>query len=1395
MLETQKKDSTTSPDKTVRPSWLISKFIWGWLGSLLLLAVIALSLDVDWAKPKVEEVLTQQLHRKVFLGHLRWRIGLNGLQFLTRSMKIDEFDGDPFMTARGTNLGVSMTHLLAGQLKIKYLQIDHPEIFAIKIKPGAWNFEDLLDDQIEIQLIEVDSGVLHIQDQSKKAATRVPFTIQNLNVKYNWPRRNINLPFYLSMTLPHQDTKQTPAYVRLDGYGQSPDGTLQNTQFKLQLTGKDLRVKSLRHLATIIAEDQNLIKTLNQEDKTNKQALPEVKGQVSLEAQLSGTLTAGFAARVDTKVTDLLISSKDFCDIKTQNLATSGNIAITEKNVDWKDLNFKVGQIELKTNGKLKNWQDKESSYDIDLASNIKDLSNITRTIDLSKVKLDNPKDAYKLIKTATLSGQAFFSFKAMGQGQKYKYLTQLEAGNLPVNEIIAQIAPGAAPYAAMLGVTSNSSIKGHFEMQPGRRILIKDGQLNMPDSVLKIKGVIDLLRDSADLDFDLSELSLKKAWAAALNDPQAREAIYKKFPQIKNRQISIQGIVSAKGHLINNKSGLNVNMASNLKQGGVGLFDRTLNAYGINGQIEILGKKLVLKNIDGKVGTGGRFTFGGNIDGVTTDRQDLDLVFFGNNLAFSHLSNTMELLNVKFPTITENHLTGRVKELSIKLSGNAKKPKIYMSAAPEDIRYRPPGLKRSLKAVSGSFLYENDNVTLQDVGIISRGLRLTTSMRIDNVTGAAALKRLHVKTDGIELSDIDYYLGSTVMPAPVRKQYWDLLKFYSIRNLHGRVYGDMVVVPNKKNDFDLEGVMGCYSVGAVVSRLNIPLERISGIVAASQDELLIQDLSGHARSTQFELDGYVRAYKSKNPNWKTELKAEIAPQEFFDLIPALAEAFGGSKSITISSNGPLGIRAKIDGDMHTNQVSFSAHADSANDLKISAAGLTLNQPPQEEINLDGALTLKEDGINLKSTNLHLGAASLTAQGQWQWGQKYPDQPISLTVLSPNPVPAKILLGLVDPTMDTRKMAGVVDGFFALEGPLRQPKLTGKISLDHISDPDFNISDLSGTAATDDDLARDNPKALTAARLNISRIKIKDMEIKDIGGHLFVHAQDNNEVALPADAPARPPFVAIRDVTARIAGGLVRMDGGMDMEKHQVSMNAFLSKIDMQELAEKLLGASNEISGTMDGQLHLAATGNDAKAMVSTLAGSGDFVIKDGMIARFGQLQTKLTQANLLSQGIFGFNLNNLLQSVVPIRSGEFNEVRSKYQIYKGVLDIQELRYSGDDLRMWGAGTQNLATNQMEMEIAGTIPRVTKSMLGGAFGDLSRSFTVSKLLHQVTFGTLENLPPLPIIGDIASDKPRTFAFKVNAPATDTKLVTKSIEKSFKWLPNKQAASAHPVPGL
>ncbi len=57
------------------------------------------------------------------------------------------------------------------------------------------------------------------------------------------------------------------------------------------------------------------------------------------------------------------------------------------------------------------------------------------------------------------------------------------------------------------------------------------------------------------------------------------------------------------------------------------------------------------------------------------------------------------------------------------------------------------------------------------------------------------------VKSDGIELGDIDYYLSSPVMPASLRKSYRDLLATYKIKNLHGKIYGDVVVVPKPDDD------------------------------------------------------------------------------------------------------------------------------------------------------------------------------------------------------------------------------------------------------------------------------------------------------------------------------------------------------------------------------------------------------------------------------------------------------------------------------------------------------------------------------------------------------------------------------------------------------------------
>ncbi len=1385
MIETRQPEEKITKEALMRPRWLIVRFLLGWIFSLAILFILALMIDIDWMKPRLEAAIGDNLHRSVKLGHLRWHFGLNGVTVLTRTLKIDELDGDPFILAKSSNIGIAFTPLLEGKLIVKFLQIDHPEIWAVKLKPGAWNFEDLLEPNIDVRFIEVDAGTVHLSDQSKEAISKESLTLNNVDLKLNWPSRGMSSPLYLSFNTDTVNKEKIPGHVRVDGLGRATDKSFERTNYTVKVNATNIQANDLRRFMAVVGDDKRLKEALDPQGQNFS-----VKGMLDFDAEVVGSLTDGFAADIKTQIKDFVLASRDMGKVHTKGVSTEGAVQLTDGLIGWKDLDLSLGPLKIKSNGELRDWKEKKATYSVTAKSQINDLAGLTKHIDITGYK-QNAKPAEQLIqviKTATLSGKAFFDLKLTGNETKSKILSKLRAEGLPVQELVQSLAPGYAPYLAITGIGPHSVVTGVFEALPGRRILIKDGQITVPDSVIKLSGEVDLLKDSYNLTFDADKLSLKKAWLAALNEPKARKQIAMRIRRTNLSTLFVDGLVRASGNVKGNRRSNEANVVAHLTNGGFATADHTLNANGISGDALINGTTLKFKNVQGKVGALGRFTLTGGAVRLFNPGTAIDLALRGTNVNFENLSTIMNLFELNFPAITDQHLTGQVRELVIKLTGHPQGPQVYMSASPADVAYRPPGLTRPIRAVSGNILYEHDNVTLTDVGIISRGMRLTTSVRIEALSTVAALKRVHVKSDGIDIGDIDYYLSSSVLPTPLRLAYKNLLNTYKIKNLHGKIYGDVVVMPKNKKDFNLEGVVGCYSVGATVSSLEVPLERIAGILAASGDELLIQDMSGYARSTHFDLDGYVKNYKSDHPSWKTELRSTIAPQEFLDLVPALTSSMMNGQ-LKIYSAGPLQLRAQIEGNSKKNEIIFSAHADAEDHLKLSVPIFTVNQPAGEELNLDGSMTVTNEGLELHSTNLLLGEAAIKAQGNWIWSS--PDQPVVLTVLSPNPVPAKILVGLIDPSLDTKNLTGTLDGFITLEGPVRHPKLSGKISLDRISNPDFNLFGLTGTISADNTNShKSDPYAVSVAHIDINHLRLQKLSINDLGGLLQIESQETK------DGKVMAPRIAMKEGTARVAGGLLKMDGYVDLEKRLTVFNAQMTQVHMEEVSDRLLGTPGELTGAMDGELHLTASGGGtAKEFIKNLEGTGAFTIKDGIVARFGQLQTKLTQANLLQQGILGFNFNNLMQSVVPVRTGEFNELNGRYSIYQGMLNIKEIRFSGDDLRMWGAGSVNLAANTIDVEIAGTIPRVTKSRLGGVMGDLSRRVTISKLLNAVTFGRLENLPSLPLLGDIASDKPRTFSFTTESNMSDAKQITKSIEKTFKWLPNKQAASAHPVPGL
>lgn len=1349
--------------------------------------------NIDWAKPKIEEVMTQTLHRPVRLGHLRWFFGFNGLTLTTRFVDVKEEDGDPFMKAGGTNIGIAFTPLLSGKVVVKHLKFDHPEFWFVKLKPGGWNFEDLLVDTTEVHFIQVDDGVVHVIDATKDAIVKKPFDVTELDMKFNWPVTGRKLPFYFSMAMPSSNKDKSEDFLRLDGFTTGVEKDLKKTELEMTVSAGDMHTNDLRQVLSIVADkkDQKVLFAGANKGPVKKDSndIADISGLLSFKNSLKGSIKKGFSAELSTRVKSLAIAQSQLGKVKTSEINTEGELTLTDKKISWSDLNFSVGGVSLSSKGDLKNWQEKTSKYDFDVESNIKDLSAITKAIDLSSIKQDKDGKLLKVIKTATASGKAFFKINVTGQSDQAQLLTKLDIEGLPIAKVIKEVAPEALPLLAIIGITEDSRLKGHFESHPGRKLSIKQGAILIPDSIIKLDGELDLLRDSMDVKFDLSEVSLKKVWDKALASAETRKLIEKEITGTNPKNLLVSGFVRSQGNIKRTKKGLDVVLSASLREGGLVLPDKTLVANNVVGKLELKNGVMRLNNVEGKVGNTGRFSLTGQVNKILSPTPQVDMIFYGNNIEFNNLGKVMNLVGLSFPAITEGHLTGRVKELSIKLLGPPKNPNVYLSASPEDIAYRPPGLSRSLRAVSGTILFANDVITLSDVDIVARGMKLTTSLVIEDLTGSARLKNVHVKSDGIDIADIDYYLASTVMPPPLRQQYKDFLNTYKIRNLHGRIYGDLVVEPRPAQDINIEGVIGCYSVGALVGQkgeFELPLERIAGIIAASGDELLIQDLSGNARSTEFQLNGSISNYKSKKPSWKTELRSTISASEFLDLVPRLTEGFAGGK-LKVQSQGPLILKAKIEGDMEKNKVIFSSHSDAKNNFQIITPAITINQPQGEEMNLDGSISTDTKGLTLHNTNLLVGEAALTAQGQFNWtpGQ----ETINITILSPNPVPAKIIVGLVNPSMDTKNMMGSLDGFVALEGPVAHPKLTGKISMDRVSNKDYQLYDLNGSISTDNTSAKD-PYSVSLAKIDIDRLRYHKLNINDVGGMIEVQMQESKD---KSQAPM--PKLLLRDITARLAGGLAKIDGYYDMDTSAVGVNAYLSKIHMEEVVDRVFDSPDEMTGALDGEIHLTTRGVDDKEVLKNLEGTGQIVIEKGIVSRFGQLQNKLTQANFLFQGILGFNLNNLLQSVAPVRSGEFNELTSNFQVYKGALAIKELRFSGDDLRLWGAGTVNLMESNIDLDIAGTLPRVSESFLSGSLGKLSRNITVSGLLSKVTFGRLENLPSLPIIGDIASDKPRAFAFKVQAPAQDAKQISKSIEKTFKFLPNRQAASAHPVPGL
>ena len=457
---------------------------------------------------------------------------------------------------------------------------------------------------------------------------------------------------------------------------------------------------------------------------------------------------------------------------------------MTNELIAWKNLAFKLGGMELKTRGDLKNWQCKDSSYAIDMSAKPVELATLSSALEFSgvgKKEKEEEDQVLKIFKTVSMSGKAFFDVKLTGNRDQAKLLTQLEAEGLPVSQLVDEIAPELAPLFIVYGVGKDAKVKGHFNSSGGRRVSIENGVITIPDSSIKLDGEVDLLRDAIDIKFDLAEFPLKEAQDNALKNEATRKTIATTLSDTNPRNIVVAGFIKATGNIVRTKKATTVTVVSQVHDGAISYNDNSLDTTKINGTVIYKNDIVSINGFKGNIGKGGHFDLAGKVFGLFTKAPYCSIDFAGTGVNFAHLGSVMNVFHLRFPAITEGHLTGTVKSLAIKITGSHNRPKVYFNAVPEDVSYRPPGLTQPLKADSGNIIFDNDTIKLVNVGIRTHNNKLTTTLTIYNLGKQARLRDVHVKSDGIEIGDIDYYLSSSVMPKPVCARpteiYWAPIK------------------------------------------------------------------------------------------------------------------------------------------------------------------------------------------------------------------------------------------------------------------------------------------------------------------------------------------------------------------------------------------------------------------------------------------------------------------------------------------------------------------------------------------------------------------------------------------------------------------------------------------
>lgn len=112
---------------------------------LLILIITPFFINADQFRPRIETALSQELGRKVQLGHISVSLFTGSLSANQISIADDPaFSSQPFLTAKSLSVGIEVRPLIFSRnLRVHSFQFNDPQLQLLRSATGQWNFASL----------------------------------------------------------------------------------------------------------------------------------------------------------------------------------------------------------------------------------------------------------------------------------------------------------------------------------------------------------------------------------------------------------------------------------------------------------------------------------------------------------------------------------------------------------------------------------------------------------------------------------------------------------------------------------------------------------------------------------------------------------------------------------------------------------------------------------------------------------------------------------------------------------------------------------------------------------------------------------------------------------------------------------------------------------------------------------------------------------------------------------------------------------------------------------------------------------------------------------------------------------------------------------------------------